>query len=126
MAVIVNADGRLLLIRRRVAERDLAWALPGGKIESGESPGEAAAREALEETGLRVRASGQLGERIHPDTGRRIAYIACRLLDGVARPASPREVAAVAWVASEQLLDYVPRGLYPPVVAYLGEARASE
>ncbi|WP_406363437.1 NUDIX hydrolase [Streptomyces sp. NBC_00715] len=122
MAVIVDVDGRLLLIQRRVAERDLAWALPGGKIENGESPGEAAAREALEETGLRVRASRQLGERVHPDTGRLIKYVACRVLAGEATAASPREVSAVAWVLPGELGQYIPRGLYTPVLAYVAGA----
>ncbi|MFI9565334.1 MULTISPECIES: NUDIX hydrolase [Streptomyces] len=35
---IRDRAGRLLLIRRAVAEVDLLWALPGGTIEPGESP----------------------------------------------------------------------------------------
>ena len=57
-AVIVK-DGEVVLARKH-AERPhpLAgqWVTPGGILEQGESPGECAEREALEETGLRVRA----------------------------------------------------------------------
>jgi hypothetical protein len=55
-------------------------------------------REALEKTGLTVEAVGELGERVHPDTGRRIAYVACTVIGGVAHAASPREVSAAALV----------------------------
>ncbi|MGP4008161.1 NUDIX hydrolase [Streptomyces sp. 4N124] len=118
MAVVVT-DGRLLLIRRSAPEGDLVWALPGGTVEASESPEQAAVREMREETGLEVEALQLLGERIHPDTGRHIAYIACRPIAGVAHAASPREVSAVAWVPPGDLGSYVPRGLYPPVQAYL-------
>ncbi|MCT9078805.1 NUDIX hydrolase [Streptomyces fulvoviolaceus] len=118
MAVIVDG-GRLLLIRRSASEGDLVWAMPGGKVEDGESPEQAAVRETLEETGLTVKAEQLLGERTHPDTGRRIVYVACTVLEGSARRASLREVSAVAWAARDEVPLYVPRGLYPPVQAYL-------
>ncbi|MFC3384365.1 NUDIX hydrolase [Couchioplanes azureus] len=40
-----------MLRRRRVAEGQLSWQLPAGKVESGESGDRAAVRETLEETG---------------------------------------------------------------------------
>ncbi|UXY25008.1 NUDIX domain-containing protein (plasmid) [Streptomyces cynarae] len=120
LAVAVVVDhGHLLLIRRSAPEGDLVWALPGGRIEPGETAKQAAVREALEETGLTVEAAEEIGERVHPDTGRRIAYVACRVLAGTAHAASPREVSAVAWAAVDEIAQYVPRGLYPPVQAYL-------
>lgn len=118
MAVIVDR-ARLLLIRRSAPEGDLVWALPGGTVEPGENSGQAAVRETLEETGLTVEAVRELGERVHPDTGRNIVYLACAVLAGTAYAASPREVSAVSWVARDEIPQYVPRGLYPPVQAYL-------
>jgi 8-oxo-dGTP pyrophosphatase MutT (NUDIX family) len=58
------------------------WVFPGGKIEPGESSQDAAVREALEETGLRVRATGVIGSRIHPRTGVRVVYVGAVLADG--------------------------------------------
>ena len=50
-AVIVNDAGEVLLQR---ASLDGLWCIPGGGIDPGEQPAEAAAREVLEETGLTI------------------------------------------------------------------------
>jgi 8-oxo-dGTP diphosphatase len=55
VGVVVVQDGRLLLVRRGVQPGKGLWALPAGYVDAGEDPREAAAREALEETGLQVR-----------------------------------------------------------------------
>jgi 8-oxo-dGTP diphosphatase len=121
MAVIV-ADGKLLLIRRRKREGDLLWALPGGAIEAGETPEEAAVRETVEETGLVVRAAKVLGERVHPKTGRAMTYVACEVLQGEAKVADADELDAVAWVTLDEIPEYVPYGLYGPVREYFEAA----
>ncbi|MET7688016.1 NUDIX domain-containing protein [Streptomyces sp. NPDC005483] len=117
-AVIVHA-GRLLLIRRTTPVGSLLWSLPSGKVEPGEPPAAAAAREALEEAGVTVKATALLGERVHPATGHLVSYWACTLLAGTAHPASPREVAEVAWVDRNRLAELVPGGLYAPVQAWV-------
>ena len=60
-AVVLDAAGRLLLVRRGHAPAQGRWSLPGGRLEPGESPAAAAAREVLEETGLEVRVGVLLG-----------------------------------------------------------------
>jgi acetyl-CoA carboxylase carboxyl transferase subunit beta len=52
-AVIVQ-DGNLLLIQRAHDPGAGRWAIPGGRVEPGETLAEAARREVLEETGLEV------------------------------------------------------------------------
>jgi 8-oxo-dGTP diphosphatase len=58
-AVIRDGAGRLLLVLRGREPGAGRWSLPGGRVESGETPAAAAAREVAEETGLTV-AIGEL------------------------------------------------------------------
>src|SRR5439155_11424714 len=52
-AVIFDGD-RVLLIKRGHEPLKGEWSLPGGRVELGETLGQAVAREVLEETGLVV------------------------------------------------------------------------
>ncbi|MCD2192396.1 NUDIX domain-containing protein [Actinomycetospora endophytica] len=53
-AVVRDAAGRFLLVQRANDPEAGRWTLPGGRVEPGESPAAAAAREVAEETGLEV------------------------------------------------------------------------
>ncbi|MGH9102349.1 MAG: NUDIX hydrolase [Acidimicrobiales bacterium] len=59
-------DGRLLLVRRAHGEAAGRWAVPGGRVERGETMAEAVVRELMEETGLEVLPLAPIGwvERI--------------------------------------------------------------
>ena len=65
-AVLVEQDGRVLLVRRINEPHSGCWSLPAGFVDAHEDPARAAERECLEETGLRVRTTGLL----HLITGR--------------------------------------------------------
>ena len=56
-AILVEKDGRVLLVRRVNEPFRGMWTLPAGFVNGGEDPAEAAARECLEETGLNVRVT---------------------------------------------------------------------
>ncbi|SOB81565.1 NUDIX hydrolase [Streptomyces sp. 1331.2] len=118
-AAIVVREGRVLMVRRRVSEGQLSWQFPAGKIETGESPEEAAVRETAEETGLGVAAVKLLGERVHPKTGRLMSYTACEIVSGTAEVVDTDELDALAWVTLAEIPEYVPYGLFEPVQAYL-------
>ncbi|MGE5700568.1 MAG: NUDIX domain-containing protein [Deltaproteobacteria bacterium] len=57
--VIIEVEGLVVLVRRK--HPPPGWAIPGGFIDHGEKAQDAAVREALEETGLRVTLTGLLG-----------------------------------------------------------------
>lgn len=118
-AAVIVKDGRVLLVRRRVKEGSLSWQFPAGEVEAGETVGDAAVRETREETGLEVVESKVLGERVHPNTGRTMAYVACEVTGGDARVVDDDELAELAWVNQNSLGDYVPYGFYASVQAYL-------
>jgi 8-oxo-dGTP diphosphatase len=60
-AVIKDAAGRLLLIKRGHEPGAGLWSLPGGRIEPGETDQQAVTREVMEETGLTVESRRLLG-----------------------------------------------------------------
>lgn len=63
VCVIERSDGCVLLIRQRYRKR---WGLPGGLLERGEAPGDAARREVLEEVGLEIDLVGEPGVVVEP------------------------------------------------------------
>jgi 8-oxo-dGTP diphosphatase len=58
--VLAVRDGKVVLVRRAMVPAIGSWCLPSGFVEYDEAPYEAAARECLEETGLRVELTGLL------------------------------------------------------------------
>ena len=110
VGAIIVEDGRVLLIKRAKAPLLGEWSIPGGMLELGETLRQGAEREALEETGLVVRATDLLGvfDRIVPDDAKRTLYhyvlvdFLCERISGDVQPAgdasdtrwySPNEVA---------------------------------
>ncbi|MDW8328201.1 MAG: NUDIX domain-containing protein [Anaerolineales bacterium] len=60
VCVLVERDGQVLMVRRRSDPERGKWSFPAGFVDAGEAPARAAEREALEETGLRVRVTALL------------------------------------------------------------------
>lgn len=61
VALIMEKDNKIVLIKRGVSPKAGFWALPSGFIEYEESPEEAAIREAKEEAGLKVKIKDLIG-----------------------------------------------------------------
>ncbi len=114
-------DGRLLLARRLDGD-PLAgsWELPGGKVEPGETPDEALAREWREELGVRVEEVEPLSFASVPGGGRHLTLLVFRVLSldgdpaavGVAevRWARPDEAARLPLLPADRpLVDRLPR-----------------
>jgi 8-oxo-dGTP diphosphatase len=118
-AAVITDNGKVLLVKRRVKEGNLTWQFPAGAVEPGELPEDAAVRETDEETGLSVSALAVLGERIHPNTGRLMIYVACRVAGGNAKVLDDEELIDFSWVNRDDLNGYVPYGFFEPVQNYL-------
>ncbi|ALG13560.1 NUDIX hydrolase [Kibdelosporangium phytohabitans] len=63
-AFVLDADGRLLMIRR--TDNDL-YSIPGGQLELGETLTQTAVREFIEETGIEIEVTGLIGIYSNPD-----------------------------------------------------------
>ena len=56
VGAIVQKEGKILLVRRGQPPDRGLWAIPGGRVELGETLEQAAEREILEETGITIKA----------------------------------------------------------------------
>jgi len=76
VGALIVENGRVVLIKRGKAPLLGEWSIPGGMLELGETLRQGAEREALEETGLVVRATELLGvfDRVVPDAEGKIIY----------------------------------------------------
>jgi ADP-ribose pyrophosphatase YjhB (NUDIX family) len=100
----VFADRKLLLVRERIDDR---WTLPGGWVDVGDTPSNAAERETWEEAGFHVKAFKAIGVY---DANRRNPLevfhafkiiFQCRILDGEPRPSN--ETSEVKFFAQDEM-----------------------
>jgi 8-oxo-dGTP pyrophosphatase MutT (NUDIX family) len=98
-ARVIVSDGRGHFLAILQGDRKRRVAFPGGHVEPGESPSEAARRELLEETGLRVLQLQQLG-RVVDD--KREAFVFSAVAEGVPRRSAE---GAILWVRPESFLQ---------------------
>ncbi len=59
--VVIDSEGRLLVVQRRNEPARGLWSLPGGRVEPGESAEAAVVREVAEETGLHIEVIREVG-----------------------------------------------------------------
>ncbi len=97
-------DGPRLLAAQRGEQMSnaLRWELPGGKIESGESPRQALRREIIEELGVEIEVGQLLGHGSADGDGRSISLAVYRaqILHGEPKA---NEHLALRWVSHDQL-----------------------
>ena len=89
VAALLRQDGRILVSRRRADQAmPLFWEFPGGKVEPGEAPAAALAREVMEELGCQVQV-GRIEEVVfhaYPEFDLLMLVYACHVLSGTHAP----------------------------------------
>lgn len=109
-AVIVD-NRRAVVVRRGTEPHRGEWSIPGGVLELGETLRAGAEREALEETGLVVRAGEMLGvfDRVVPAEDGRTRFhfvlidFLCLRISGDLREGG--DAAEARWITVEELPD---------------------
>ncbi|HEY6608328.1 MAG TPA: NUDIX hydrolase [Candidatus Limnocylindria bacterium] len=101
----VDDAGRVLVVRTTYSGR--GWMLPGGRVERGETPQRAAARETHEETGMRVAIKRLV--LVDARHARDTSFIfAARVVGGSLEP-QLGEIAEVGWLGRAEIASTSPR-----------------
>ena len=104
--IVFDAErGVLLLWRHRFITDTWGWEIPAGRVDPGETPRQAAARETLEETGWEPSSLRPL-TRYHPTNGTSDQMFHIFVADGaqhVGEPTDPGESERIEWVSVTEL-----------------------
>jgi ADP-ribose pyrophosphatase YjhB (NUDIX family) len=103
-AVVTDAQGRLLMIKRGHEPGAGLWSIPGGRVEPGETDAEALVREMLEETSLTIEPGRLLGRVRRPGLGDTVIDIrdyAATVIGGTLRAGD--DAADARWVAAAEM-----------------------
>lgn len=115
---MVQKGNKFLFLRKSVHDKDdpNCWDLPGGGIEFGEQPFEAAVREAKEEAGIKVKITKILAVWAMPNSNQwSIEFLVQgRYMSGRIK-LSP-EHSAFQWVEKQELKKYHPRSVHLQVL----------
>jgi 8-oxo-dGTP pyrophosphatase MutT (NUDIX family) len=128
MGAVLDGQGRVLLGRR--ADNGM-WTLPGGIIDPGEQPADAAVREVFEETGVTAVPEALTWVGVSPPirylNGDQVQYLEfcfrCRPVGGDAR-VNDDECSEVGWFAPDALPDLGPRSR--EIIAAAARATAAD
>lgn len=100
VGAVVLHEGKLLMLKRAGSHGADTWAIPGGHLEAGETPEDAAEREVLEETDVTVRATRRLPYTHDSVEGRDYVtlFILCEYVRGFACTTEPEKCPYVGWL----------------------------
>jgi 8-oxo-dGTP diphosphatase len=122
-AALVDDASRVLLAQRP-PDKSMAglWEFPGGKINPGETPEAALARELEEELGIAIAPASfvplAFASHAYETFHVLLLLYLCRRWDGAI---APREGQSLAWVTIDRFADYAMPPADEPLVAILRE-----
>lgn len=124
-AVIERSDRRFLIgQRRRNDSSPLKWEFPGGKVEEGEAPEAALARELREELDVTLDKCAELGRTRHRYAAApeelEIRFYAASILEGAI---AQKTFAQTAWVLPKELGNYDFLAANAQIIAQLATGR---
>jgi ADP-ribose pyrophosphatase YjhB (NUDIX family) len=104
-AIVVDDDGRVLLVRRANPPAQGMWSIPGGRQEPGESAAEGAIRELLEETGLAGEVVREVGtvRRDAPAGGQYVIRDFLVRVVGSSTPVAGDDASDAAWFTPDEV-----------------------
>ena len=126
VAAVIERTDRHLLIgqRKRDDTSPLKWEFPGGKVELGETPEMALARELKEELGARMQRSAPIGRTAHKYAATpedlEILFYAVEIAES---EITPRAFEQIAWVLPKELGAYDFLAANAQLVAQLATGR---
>ncbi len=105
VGAVIVVDGEILLVQRAVEPGAGLWAVPGGRVDFGETWREAAQREVAEETGLEVRvgAVAWAGEILGAEHHYAIVDFHAEVVGGTLRAGS--DARRARWIPIDEALD---------------------
>jgi 8-oxo-dGTP diphosphatase len=126
VAAVIEREDRRLLIgqRRRNDTSPLKWEFPGGKVEVGEEPEAALARELREELGATLVRAVEIG-RVNHEYADRPQTLEIRFFAAKIRECDlvPKPFEQIAWVLPKELGSYDFLAANAPLVAQLATGR---
>ena len=125
VAVIERSDRRILIGQRRSQDTSpLKWEFPGGKIEEGETPEAALARELREELSATLNKCVELARVRHtyakPPGELEVRFYAASIEES---EVSPNEFEQIAWVLPKELGNYDFHAANAQIIAQLATGR---
>ncbi|MGP0075970.1 MAG: (deoxy)nucleoside triphosphate pyrophosphohydrolase [Bryobacteraceae bacterium] len=107
VAGVIERVGHVLIAqRKRTGQHPLKWEFPGGKVEPGETPEAALARELEEELGIRAQVDGEIARYEYQYQGRSpILLLFYRVTEFSGEPKN-LDFEQILWAPRDRLRDY--------------------
>ncbi|HLY18793.1 MAG TPA: (deoxy)nucleoside triphosphate pyrophosphohydrolase [Bryobacteraceae bacterium] len=107
VAAIIRRGGRILICRRRAGDaHPLKWEFPGGKIENGETPPRALARELREELAIHARIGPEIERYQFTYPGKNPILLIFHTVEDFAGDPQNRVFQEIRWAHPADLPDF--------------------